>query len=209
VPQHCFCVAWLLAGTKTCSYKEDARRRRPNPISTPPTRYATFPPLLRVRVLLNPPTIPSLNSNMPRAAVLLALAVAAVLATIAAFTVPTGLSRACVLDASGHLVGKRFEDGHMLGMGAVTIPHTRGGDHGRDARRETGNRALRLGTQSMLNHVVTLSKETATREEFLHQHLGTKNIQLLATNYPRSPLKYTAGNVTFGEDKDWDRWCRT
>jgi hypothetical protein len=166
VPQHCFCVVWLLAGTKTCSYKEDARRRRPNPKSTPPSRYATFPPLLRVRVLLNPPTIPSSKLQL------------------AARSRPAGAGRRggtgddrrlhradwplpslrprCKRAPGGHALRRRAYAGH----GRRDDPAYARWRSRTDARRERENRALRLGTQSMINHVVTLSKETAPGNSF-------------------------------------------
>jgi hypothetical protein len=125
---------------------------------------------------------------MPSATTSLALAAAAVLASAAA-AVPTGLSRGCVLDSSGHEVCTRLESTLSLGMGFASLARQSTGgstvsycNAGVDITNEIRARhgksgKVVAGTQSMLDNAVKHSKDMS-ETSMEHQNLGAASAEV-------------------------------
>jgi hypothetical protein len=125
---------------------------------------------------------------MPSTTASLALAAAAVLAS-AASAVPTGLSRGCVLDASGQEVCTRFADTFSLGMGFASLARQSTGgstvsycNAGVDITNEIRARhgksgKVVAGTQSMLDNAVKHSKDMS-ETSMEHQNLGAASAEV-------------------------------
>jgi uncharacterized protein YkwD len=155
---------------------------------------------------------------MPSATTSLALAAAAVLASAAA-AVPTGLSRGCVLDSSGHEVCTRLDSTLSLGVGIASLARQSTGgstvtycnaavDITNEIRARHGKSGkVVAGTESMLNNAVKHSQEMATSLGLEHQTLSTATAEVGCNVFiNRENIAYFGGTEADPAVHCMDQW---